>query len=184
MKKHLLFLLCFTMATATYSQTKSFILTGGWAVALPNYSDASVNGFKLGGQWEKAVIENHWGWGIEADYINFTQTGPKPVANSKNRYHTIPLTLYGKYLIGNDKLQAYAKVGGGFQFSKISSEGPNLYASDNAFGIALTTGAGVYYTLSEYLYLNLDYEFLYITNASYNNGMINSVSLGIGFKMN
>jgi opacity protein-like surface antigen len=184
MKKYLIFLLCLTVSIATFSQTSSFILTGGWAVALPNYSDVSVNGFKIGGQWEKANIQEHLGWGIEADYINFSQTGPKPTANSKNRYHTIPLTFYGKYLIGNDKLQAYAKAGGGFQLSKISSETPSLYASDNTFGIALTAGAGVYYTLTEYLYLNVDYGFLYITNTSYNNGMINSVSLGVGFKMN
>jgi opacity protein-like surface antigen len=182
MKKHLLFILVFTVATAGYSQTKSFILTGGAAAALPNYSDASINGFKLAGQWEKAFIQQHYGWGIEADYINFMQTGPQPTATSKNRYHTIPLTFYGKYLIGNDKLQGYAKAGGGFQFSKISSETPSVYASDHDFGVALTAGAGIYYTLSEYLYLNVDYGFLYISNSNYNSGMINSVSLGVGFK--
>ena len=182
MKKYLLLLVGITVSTVTFSQTKSFILTGGWAAALPNYSDASINGFKLGGQWEKANIQEHYGWGIEADYINFTQTGPKPAANSQNRYHTIPLTFYGKYLIGNDKLQGYAKVGGGFQFSKISSETPSVYLSDHDFGIALTAGAGVYYTLTEYLYLNVDYGFLYISNSTYNSGMINSVSLGVGFK--
>jgi hypothetical protein len=184
MKKHLLFLSCFTMATITYSQTKSFILTGGWAVALPNYSDASVNGFKVAAQWEKASIEDHLGWGIEADYISFKQFGSKPVANSTNKYRTIPLTFYGKYLIGNDKIQAYAKAGAGIQFTRISSENPSVFVSDNDFGIALTTGAGIYYTLSEYLSLNLDYGFLYVTNSSYNSGMVNSASLGIAFKMN
>ncbi len=184
MIKHLLFLLCLCISTLTFSQDKSFILTGGWAVALPNYSDVSVNGFKIGAQWEKAVIQEHWGMGIEADYINFKQIGSKTASNSVNKYRTIPLTFYGKYLIGNDKLQGYAKAGGGVQFTKVSSEVPNLYVSDNDFGIALTAGAGVYYTLTEYLYLNLDYGFLYITNGSYNNGIINSVSLGIGFRMN
>ena len=184
MKKQLILFLCFTSSTIAFSQDKSFILTGGWAVALPNYSDVSVNGFKIGAQWEKATIQNHWGWGIEADYINFKQIGPKPAANSVNKFRTIPLTFYGKYLIGNDKLQAYAKAGAGFQFTKVSSETPSLYVSDNDFGIALTAGAGVYYTLTEYLYLNLDYGFLYLTNSSYNSGIINSVSLGIGFKMN
>jgi len=186
MKKHLmLLLLCSAVSTAAFSQTKSFILTGGWAVALPNYSDVSVNGFRLSGQWEKASIQDHLGWGIEADYINFKQTGPSKIAsNSVNKFHTIPLTFYGKYLIGNDKIQAYAKAGAGVQFTRVSLESPSLFVSDNDFGIALTTGAGVYYTLTEYLYLNLDYGFLYLTNSSYNSGMINSVSLGIGFKMN
>jgi outer membrane protein W len=184
MKKHLLFFLLLNASTAVFSQDKSFILTGGWAVALPNYSDVSMNGFKISGQWEKANVQNHLGCGIQADYINFKETGSKPVANSVNKFRTIPLTFYGKYLIGNDKIQAYAKAGGGFQFTKVSSENPSLYVSDNDFGIALTTGAGVYYTLTEYLYLNLDYGFLYLTNSSYSSGMINSVSLGIGFKMN
>jgi len=184
MKKHFLFFLFLSASTAVFSQTKSFILNAGWAVALPNYSDVSVNGFKVGAQWEKASIEDHWGWGIEADYISFKQVGSKPVANSTNKYRTIPLTFYGKYLIGNDKLQAYAKAGAGGQFTRISSENPSVFVSDNDFGIALTTGAGIYYTLTEYLYLNIDYGFLYVTNSSYNSGMINSVSLGIGFKMN
>lgn len=69
-----------------YSQTKSFILTGGWAVALPNYSDVSVNGFKIGAQLEKASIQDHWGWGIEADYINFKQIGSKAASNSVNKF--------------------------------------------------------------------------------------------------
>lgn len=184
MKKHLLFLLFLSISTATFSQNKSFILTGGWAVALPNYSDVSVNGFKVGAQWERANVQDHWGWGIEADYISFKQVGSKPVANSTNKYRTIPLTFYGKYLIGNDKFQAYAKAGAGVQFTRISSENPSVFVSDNAFGLALTAGAGVYYTLTEYLSLNLDYGFLYVTNNSYNNGMINSASLGIAFKMN
>jgi opacity protein-like surface antigen len=185
MKKHLILFLSFISSMAVFGQNKSFILTGGWAVALPDYSDASVNGFKLGAQWEKANIQDHLGWGIEADYINFSQTGPSKISTSSaNRFHTIPVTLYGKYLIGNDKIQAYAKAGAGFQFTKVSLESPSLYVSDNDFGIALTAGAGVYYTLSEYLSLNLDYGFLYLTNSTYNNGMINSASLGIAFKMN
>lgn len=183
MKKQVLFLLCLTVSMATLGQTKSFILTGGWAVALPNNSDAAVNGFKIGGQWEKSVIQEHWGMGFEADYLNFKQNGSKTAANSVNKYWSLPVTFYGKYLIGNDKLQGYAKAGAGFQYSHISSETPNLYLSDHDFGLALTTGAGVYYTLTEYLYLNLDYELLYLSNSSYNGGMINSVSLGIGFRM-
>jgi len=165
-----------------FSQTKSFILTGGWAVASPNNSDVSVNGFKIGGQWEKAEIQDHVAWGVAADYINFKQIGSKTSSNSVNKFRTIPLSLYGKYLIGNDKLQGYAKGGAGFQFTKVSSETPNLYLSDNDFGIALTAGAGLYYTLTEYLYLGVDYGFLYLSNSTYKSGIINSVSLGIGFK--
>lgn len=182
MKKQLLFLLCLILSAEAFSQTKSFILTGGWAVASPNYSDVSVNGFKIGGQWEKAVIEEHWGMGFEADYIDFKQIGSKTASNSVNKFRSIPVMAYGKYLIGNDKLQGYAKGGGGFQFTKVSSETPNLYLSDKDFGFALTAGVGGYYALTEYLYLNVDYEFLYLTNSTYNSGMINSVSLGIGFK--
>jgi len=185
MKKHLIILLSFTLSIAAFGQDKSFILTGGWAVALPNYSDVAVNGFKVGAQWERANVQDHWGWGIEADYISFKQVGSKPVANSTNKYRTIPLTFYGKYLVGNDKIQAYAKGGAGIQFTRISSENPAVFVSDSAFGLALTAGAGVYYTLTEYLSLNLDYGFLYVTNNnSYNDGIINSASLGIAFKMN
>jgi len=183
--KYLILIVCFFSSLVVLSQDKSFILTGGWAVALPNYSDVSVNGFRLSGQWEKASVQDHWGWGIEADYIDFKQTGPSKIAsNSVNKFHTIPLTFYGKYLIGNDKIQAYAKAGAGVQFTRVSLESSSLFVSDNDFGIALTTGAGVYYTLTEYLYLNLDYGFLYLTNSSYSSGIINSVNLGIGFKMN
>jgi opacity protein-like surface antigen len=182
MNKYLILFLFFFVTTVAHSQTKSFILNGGWAVALPNNSDVAVNGFKIGAHWEKAIIQEHVGWGIEADYINFKQIGSKTASNSVNKLRTIPLTFYGKYLIGNDKLQGYAKVGAGIQFTKVSSETPNLYVSDNDFGIALTAGAGVYYTLTEYLYLNLDYGFLYLSNSTYNSGMINSVSLGVGFK--
>jgi|SRR6478609_766822 len=185
MKKQLLFFFFIGLSVVSFGQNKSFILTGGWAVALPNYSDASANGFRLSGQWEKATVQDHWGWGIEGSYIDFKQTGPSKIATSSvNKFHTIPLTVYGKYLIGNDKIQAYAKAGAGAQFTRVSLESSSLFVSDNDFGVALTTGAGVYYTLTEYLYLNLDYGFLYLTNSTYSSGMINSVNLGLGFKLN
>jgi len=184
MKKYLLFLLCFAVSTAVFSQTKSFILTGGWAAAMPNYSDVSVNGFKIGAQWEKAVIQEHWGMGFEADYLNFKQIGSSTASNAVIKYRSIPVMFYGKYLIGNDKLQGYAKGGGGFQFTRVSSETPNLYLKDNDFGISLSAGAGGYYTLTEYLSLNLDYELIFLTNSTYSSGIINSVSLGIAFRVN
>src|SRR6267154_4770191 len=105
MKKQLLFLLCLTVSVEAFSQAKSFILTGGWAVALPNNSYTAVNGFKIGAQWEKSVIQDHWGMGVEADYLLFNQTGSKTSSNSVNKYRSIPLMFYGKYMIGNDKLQ-------------------------------------------------------------------------------
>jgi hypothetical protein len=167
-----------------FGQDKSFTVSGGWAVALPNNSYAAVNGFKIGGQWEKISLEDHWGFGVEGDYLLFSQTGSKTAANSVNKYRSIPLAFYAKYLVGNDKLQGYARVGGGFQFTKVSSETPNLYLSDNDFGISLLTGVGGYYVLTEYLSLNLDYELLYLSNSTYNSGMVNSVSLGIRFMLN
>jgi outer membrane protein W len=182
--KTLLFAAGFALVSfAAFSQPGSFILSGGWATAHPDNSNDSFSGYKIGGQWEKTMGINPWAVGAAVNYLHFKESGTGAV-NLTKKYYSIPVTFYGKYLIGKDKkLQGYLKAAGGFQFSGIRLENQNSDTKDNDIGFALGTGAGVYYTLSEKMFFNVDYEFLYLTNSWYNNGIVNSVSLGLGFKL-
>jgi hypothetical protein len=181
--KIILFIAAFALVSiAAFSQPASLILSGGWATANPDNSTTSVSGYKIGGQWEKTMGYNPWAMGVAINYFHFKEdltTGN----NLTIKYYSIPVNYYGKYLIGKGKLRGYLKAMGGFQFSGIRLENSNTSTKDNDFGFSLGTGAGAYYDINEKMFLNVDYEFLYLTNSWYNNGIVNSVSLGIGFKL-
>ena len=182
MKKNLLFVatLIFVVNVA-YAQSSNIIVSGGWVTASPDDSDNSVDGFKIGGQYEYVMGYNNWALGGSLTYLGFKETGGLVTT----KYHSWPINFYGKYRIGKNKIQGYLKGVAGIQFFKAKVEGQSGGdAKTNDFGFSFGTGAGVNYSVSEKVFINLDYEFLYLTNAFYNNAITNAVAIGVGFKLN
>lgn len=183
MKRALLFLVFSVVSTVAFSQQSNLIFTGGWATVKPEGSNTTVNGYKLGAYWEFPKESNNWTFGGVINYLHFQQPGTGLItSNLSAKYTSLPVSGYAKYLIGKGKFQGYAKASAGIHYSTEKLEGTNgLSAHD--FGFAFGTGVGAYYHLSEKVFLNADYEFMYQTNGYYNHGMINSVNLGIGFRL-
>jgi len=182
MKKQLIILATLLfLGTAAYSQSSSIILDGGWASAAPDDSDNSLNGYKVGGQYEYLFGYNPWAVGLAIHYLGFTEEESGLLTT---KYRSWPVSFYGKYLIGKDKFQGYLKGVAGMQFSGAKAEsqsGGSIKQTD--FGLSIGTGAGVNYHISEKVFLNVDYELLYLSNAFYTNALTNSVTLGLGYKI-
>lgn len=179
-KKLLVITVLIFLITAAYCQSSSIIVNGGWATAAPDDSDLSFDGFKAGIQYEYVMGDNHWATGGSFHYLGFKDSGNITTTH----YRSLPLSFYGKYLIGKNKLQGYLKGVTGMQFFMAKREtltGEEL--KDHDFGFTLGTGAGVNYTMNEKIFLNLDYELLYLTNAFYDKGLTNAITVGVGFKL-
>ena len=101
--------------------------------------------------------------------------------NANTRFRALPLLFVPKFLFGDGKIKGYIKGSAGLQNSRFKYDGAVLSAEDWDFGIVLGGGAGANYAINEKVFLNLDYDFLWINNTAYKEVAANSISLGVGF---
>lgn len=81
-----------------------------------------------------------------------------------------------------EKLKGFIKGAIGAHFSSLKRSGPLGELSDNDFGFAGGAGLGGSYFINEKIFLNAEYELLWLSNAYYVEGLLNTASLGIGFR--
>jgi len=179
----LIFAFLFAFVTQVICQSRNIVLSGGWATVQPDNSDRTLNGFKIGGLYE-FVLNDHWGVNCSLGLLRFMETLEGGTSQEiTNTYQSWPLLVNGKYLVGKNKVQGYIKGAAGLQISKVKLESQNNVLKDHDVGLAFGTGAGVNITLSEKLFLQTEYEFMYQTNSYYKDGIINQVTLGLGLKL-
>jgi opacity protein-like surface antigen len=86
-------------------------------------------------------------------------------------------------LLGNsDKFKFFIKGVLGMQFSKFSSEGAVADLDISDVGLYVGAGAGGMYYIQPNVFLNLEYEWAYLSNSLYNDGFMNTAQLGIGYR--
>jgi opacity protein-like surface antigen len=90
-------------------------------------------------------------------------------------------------MFGAEKFKGYIKGALGWQFSKVSYDGDffqgqGFEGDDNDSGFAGGAGAGGMYFLKENVFLNLEYEFLWLSNSFYRDDALSTFSLGVGFR--
>jgi hypothetical protein len=85
-------------------------------------------------------------------------------------------------LFGSDKVKGFIKGALGYQISKIERSGSFSNLEDNDAGFVGGGGAGIAYQINEKVFLSAEYELLWMANSFYRDGLLNTASLGIGFK--
>lgn len=174
--------LLFTFLTESICQSRNMVVSGGWATVKPDGTDNAIHGFKIGGLYEFG-LNGHWAVNGSLSFVHFKEDAEGGAALVANTYQSWPFLINGKYLVGKNNVQGYIKGAAGLQISKVKLESQSTELKDHDVGLALGTGVGLNITLSEKLFLQTEYEFLYQTNSFYKNGTISQVTLGLGFKL-
>jgi hypothetical protein len=181
MKKATILILFFLASVSVFSQDVFLTLSGGYASA--NLSDAASKGtgYKIGGCYEINPMDVHFTLGISFDYVHLT--GSSGTSGTRKYIATsTPFYFSPKYLFGKDKLKAYLKGAFGGQYTKMSTTETSTNYTDHDFGIVAGGGTGLMYFVNEKVFLNLEYEMLWVSNKFYSDGWINTLSGGIGLK--
>jgi len=177
-------------AFTAYSQ-ETITLSGGMvlsnAIDYSGYFNedytASGNGFRITGTYEVGPLKpKKFIHGVTAGYMLSSTTVSKYGESFDISVRTLPFCYSPKYLIGNEKVMAFAKASLGVQFTRLKVTGV-LDDSDNDWGFYGGIGAGGMAYLSKTVFLNLEYELAFMSNTFYANGYINSVQLGIGIDL-
>lgn len=178
MKKIISFLVFAFLSTTVFAQLSRVQFSGGWVTA--NIEDAAENGsgWRITGNYEYQPAGGWIAYGASVSYISI-------VANKNgNKYtvNTVPISFTPRLYFWEANFKPYLKGVLGFQFSDIKREGVLATWTGNDSGLNFGAGAGVNYDTGGSLFLAAEYELQYMTNSFYRDGLVNSVSLGIGLR--
>ena len=165
----LLHLQAFSQANLTF--------TGGYTFGAVEGGAPKLAGYKISGSYEKVLVNPHWAMGGSFSYMAVSESE----GSISTRFRALPLLFMPKFLIGNGKLKGYIKGLAGLQRSRFKFDVAASTGQDWDFGLVFGGGAGANYTINEKVFLNLDYDFLWINNTAYKEISANSISLGVGF---
>ncbi|MEK6782426.1 MAG: outer membrane beta-barrel protein [Bacteroidota bacterium] len=183
MKRNLMIIALTFFSVAAWSQENRFTLSGGYAFANIEAVDTDATGFRINGLYELNPLGGKVAHGFSIGYIG-TSADFAGVAGQSNEYkiNSWPVYYAPKLMFGDGSVQGFIKGALGMQFSGLTRTGTLGEFNDKDFGFYGGAGAGIMKTFNEKMFVNLEYEWAYLSNSFYKDGFMNSIMLGIGFK--
>jgi hypothetical protein len=182
MKKPIALLVFVLLGIVAYGQENLATLSGGYVFANIESTDVNGTGFRINGLYEYNQGGGKWAHGFSLGYIGLTAESSSNLQTITYDINTWPIYYAPKYLIGGDAFKGFVKGAIGWQISNIERMGAAATLSDSDTGFIGGGGVGAMYFLNEKLFLSAEYELLYMANSFYKDGLLNTASLGIGFR--
>ncbi len=182
MKKSITLLAFVILTTVAYSQENMITLSGGYVFANVIDTDVSATGFRINGLYEYNRAGGKWAHGFSVGYIGLSAEITESLQTATIDINTWPLYYAPKYLFGGENFKGFIKGAIGLQFSNFERYGTLSTISDSDTGFVGGGGAGAQYYFNEKIFLSAEYELLYMGNSFYKDGLVNTASLGIGFR--
>lgn len=183
MKNHLIITALILLSVPAWSQENRFTLSGGYAFANVEEVDTDATGFRINGLYEFNSGGGKVAHGLSVGYIgtsaDYSISG---LTASEYKINSWPIYYAPKYMFGNGSTQAFIKGAIGMQISSFKRTALLTETKDNDFGFYGGAGAGVMKSFGEKMFINLEYEWAYLSNSWYKDGFMNSVMLGVGVK--
>jgi hypothetical protein len=163
------------------SQENMVTFSGGYAFA--NIADIDVNGtgWKANGLYEFNPSGSKIAHGFSFGYISVSATEGSGSSYIKYIVNSLPIYYAPKLMLGNEKIKGFVKGALGMHFSAVKREGMSTL-DDNDFGFYGGIGLGGMLFLKENIFINVEYELTYISNAWYKDKLMNTLGGGIGFR--
>ncbi|NJN43141.1 MAG: hypothetical protein HC811_13855, partial [Flammeovirgaceae bacterium] len=154
-------------------------------------ADDGASGYRINGLYEfnpgggkvaHGFSVGYIGVGQEGSY-SYTIGGSTTTITAESNSNTWPIYYAPKFMFGDGKFKGFIKGALGMQFSglNVKSSGSTIL-EDNDAGFYGGASLGGMISVKENMFLNLEYEWAYLSNSFYKDGFMNSVMLGIGFK--
>lgn len=179
-RSFLILMLVFLAGSVAWTQENIVSLSGGYAFGKFQDAETSATGWRINGIYEFNPIGGKISHGISFGVINTSGASETPKANYE--LTTWPLYYSLKGIFGENNFKAFVKGSMGFHFSSYMRVAPTLEIDTKDSGFYGGASAGVLYYLKENIFLNAEYEWAFMSNTFYKNGMINSVMLGLGIQ--
>lgn len=170
-----------SISYSSWSQENRFTISGGYAFANIEDADENANGWRINGLYEFNPNEGKFAHGFSFGYIGLSTT-VENVQSVDYKSNSWPIYYAPKIMFGQGSFNAFLKPALGMHFTTYKRSGglSDIKSTDAGFYGGLS--AGVMKDVSEHAFLNLEYEWAYLSNSYLRNGFMNSIMLGFGFK--
>ena len=180
-------LLCFVINTSK-AQENSVTISGGYVFTNIEEVNESSSGWRINALYEYNGMNEHLSHGLSLGYIQTNATFIDPASGNSEtelKANHWPMYYAPKYtfLGWESTLRPFVKAAIGWHFSDYDRTGllGGEFDTKDA-GLYTGLGAGVNINISDFLLVNMEYEWAYLANGWYRDGFINTVMLGIGIK--
>jgi len=168
-------------------------IAGGSSSATLKDRDAKAAGWRLSGLYEFSKTQSLFAHGVGVGYFSLSgssayteQVSGNPAEVTADYEGTsVPVYYAPKLLLGKGEIfKAYVNLMAGVQFSNYTARTSNsagkVTANDSGFYGG--GGAGLLYRIKNKYFITGGYEFSYLSNGYYSDGVVNSFILGLGIR--
>jgi hypothetical protein len=162
--------------------SKLFLFDGAYAMVTSDETSHSLDGYSFGIGFEQLNLSGHMSAGVSLMYLNSQDKNDEREVDIN--FSSVPISVYLKYLFGKGSVSGFIQGGLGVQFSDVEYTGQAVYLSGGDSGMAFSAGAGGHIFVNEKMFINVAYNFMYMGNSYYQDGLVHLFKLGLGFQYN
>lgn len=182
MKNYLILAALTLLSLTALSQENRFTLGGGYAFANVEEVDADATGFRINGLYEYVPSGGKVAHGFSVGYIGTSAEYSKTGQSNDYKINSWPIYYAPKLMIGQGSAQGFIKGALGMQFANLTRTGTLGSLEANDIGFYGGASVGFMKSFGEKMFINLEYEWAYLSNSYYKDGFMNTAMLGVGFK--
>jgi hypothetical protein len=170
-------------AGGNIAKQEAFVISYGDVTTDVEDADIEATGWRIDLLFEAHQNSGNSVNGLGIGYIE--TTAEQTIASQTSQYELKSLPIYyeGKMLFGDKAFKGLLKGALGAHYSEYERSGTLGSVSTDDFGFYGGISAGATYAFGEKVFVNLEYEFNYLSNSYYRDGYMESIIFGIGFKM-
>ena len=170
--------------TSAWAQEHIGSVNGGYVFTNLQRTDINASGWRIDGRYEFNPNNEILSHGLVVGYLSTTATGDTIGQEVDYKLNNWPIYYAPKVMFGKNKIKAFVKGALGIHFSgyerRAGTTAAEVITNDTGFFGGASVGAMIFFT--ENFFLNVEYEWSYLSNSYYRNGMVNSAMGGLGIR--
>lgn len=182
--KRILFIL-FTLCVFNIAQAQEKAFTFSYGDVTTDFEEASIeaSGWRIDALFESPPIGGKIVHGFGIGYIESKADITTTAQTSNFTLKSVPFYYAPKMLFGKKAFKGFIKGAFGFHFSEYNRTGTASDLTTNDGGLYAGVSLGAKIAFNPKVFMNIEYEWAYLSNSFYQDDSITSAIIGVGFNL-
>ena len=146
-------------------------------------TDTDASGWRLNLSFEHGARNGNVLHGFAIGYIDSSADVTTAAQTSSYKLESLPIYYAPKLLFGKIAFKGFLKGAIGIHFSDYERTGALGSVESQDTGLYAGASLGAMYAFNEKVFINAEYEWAYLSNSYYRDGELQSVMVGLGFRL-
>ena len=146
-------------------------------------TDTDASGWRLNLSFEHGARNGNVLHGFAIGYIDSSADVTTAAQTSSYKLESLPIYYAPKLLFGKSAFKGFLKGAIGIHFSDYERTGALGSVESQDTGLYAGASLGAMYAFNEKVFINAEYEWAYLSNSYYRDGELQSVTVGLGFRL-